>query len=55
MQAVHIRSPLGTMATPDPQGRPIGYSYGYSADVDKIREQEYPHLDSMSITISHVN
>ncbi|KAJ5376705.1 hypothetical protein N7509_013591 [Penicillium cosmopolitanum] len=33
------------MAAPTAVSRPIGYSYGYSDDVDKIREQEYPHLD----------
>lgn len=39
------------MAAPTAVSRPIGYSYGYSDDVDKIREQEYPHLDSMQITV----
>jgi hypothetical protein len=39
------------MATPTPVSHPIGYSFGYSDDVDKIREQEYPHLDSMQSTL----
>lgn len=27
-----------------------GYSHGYSADVDTIREQEYPLLNGMNIS-----
>lgn len=33
---------------------PAGYSHGYSADVDTIREQEYPLLNGMN-TLPHAN
>jgi hypothetical protein len=42
------------MSTPTPLSR-IAYSSGYSTDVDKIREQEYPHLASKFIRVFEVN
>lgn len=42
------KRPVCTMTAPASEPSQAAYSRGYSADVDKIREQEYPNLNGMS-------